>query len=93
MKGIEFIKRNISLFNVLSTFIFLISLFILLTMKPEDSSHGMASRLLIQLLLFSLILFFIDFLMRRIIKNESSLFVIQLLLIFIISFLIYYLIP
>ena len=90
MKVIEFIKRNISLFNVIAITIFLITLFNILTIKPEESAHGMAGSLLLGFLSFSFVLLLIDFLMRRTIKSESSLFIIQVLLIFIIPFLIYY---
>lgn len=91
MKVIEFIKKNISLFNVIAISIFLITLFNILTLNSEESAHGMASSLLFGFLLFSFVLLFIDFLMRKTIKNESSLFIIQLLLILIIPFLVYYL--
>jgi hypothetical protein len=91
MKVVEFIKRNISLFNVIAICIFLITLFNLITIKPDESAHGMAGSLLLGSLSFSIVLLLIDFLMRRTIKNESSLFIIQVLLILVIPFLIYYL--
>ena len=91
MKIIEFIKRNISLFNVIAISIFLITLFNILTIKPDESAHGMTASLLLGSLSFSIVLLLIDFLMRRTIKNESSLFIIQVLLILVIPFLIYYL--
>ena len=91
MRIIEFIKRNISLFNVIAISIFLITLFNILTIKSEESAHGMAGSLLLGFLSFSLVLLSLDFLMRKTIKNESSLFIIQLLLILIIPFLVYYL--
>lgn len=91
MKVVEFIKRNISLFNVIAISIFLITLFNIITIKPDESAHGMAGSLLLGSLSFSIVLLLIDFLMRRTIKNESSLFIIQVLLILIIPFLIYHL--
>ena len=90
MKVVEFIKRNISLFNVIAISIFLITLFNIITIKPDESAHGMAGSLLLGSLSFSIVLLLIDFLMRRTIKSESSLFIIQVLLILIIPFLIYY---
>ena len=91
MQVVEFIKRNISLFNVIAICIFLITLFNLITIKPDESAHGMAGSLLLGSLSFSIVLLLIDFLMRRTIINESSLFIIQVLLILVIPFLIYYL--
>jgi glycopeptide antibiotics resistance protein len=91
MKVVEFIKRNISLFNVIAISIFLITLFNILKIRPEESAHGMVGSLLLGPLLFSFFLLLIDFLMRKTIKKESSLFIIQLLLILIIPFLVYYL--
>ena len=90
MKIVEFIKKNISLFNVIAISIFLITLFNILTIKSEESAHGMAGSLLLGFLSFSLVLLLIDFLMRKTIKNESSLFIIKVLLILVIPFLIYY---
>lgn len=91
MKVVEFIKRNISLFNVIAISIFLITLFNILTIKTDESAHGMTGSLLLGSLSFSIVLLLIDFLMRRTIKSESSLFIIQVLLILVIPFLIYYL--
>ena len=90
MKVIEFIKRNISVFNVIAIIVFLVSLFILMNIKAENSYHGLKVFLLILSFLFSIILLIIDFIIRKIIKNESKKSLIKLILYPIIFILIIY---
>ena len=90
MKVIEFIKRNISVFNVISIIVFLVSLFILMNIKAENSYHGLKVFLLILSFLFSIILLIIDFIIRKIIKNESKKSLIKLILYPIIFILLIY---
>jgi hypothetical protein len=90
MKVIEFIKRNITVFNVIAIIVFLVSLFILMNIKAENSYHGLKVFLLILSFLFSIILLIIDFIIRKIIKNESKKSLIKLILYPIIFILLIY---
>lgn len=91
MKVIEFIKRNISIFNIISIFILFVCIFNIITLKPEDSGHGLVGAFLIGLLLLSILLLILDFIMRKTINNERTILIIQLLILLIIPFLISYL--
>jgi hypothetical protein len=90
MKVIEFIKRNISVFNIIAISVFIISSFILINIKAENSYHGLKVFFLILSFLFSIILLIIDFVVRKIIKNESKKSLIKLILYPIIFILLIY---
>lgn len=90
MKGIEFIKKNISVLNVIALIVFIISLFKILTIKSEDSGHGIKFFLLTLFIIFSFLLLILDFIIKIIIKNVSIKTLIKLIIYPIIFILLIY---
>lgn len=89
MKGIEFIKRNISFLNTISIILILCLLFEFFTMLPENSYHGMASAILIGFFIVSLLLLLIDYVLRLLFKDKMILFLVEFVLLIIVVYLIY----
>jgi hypothetical protein len=93
MKVIEFIKRNISVFSII-TFVFLILVILLQLNTPETNSRacGNGYLLLGKLLLLACIFIFIvlNFILKKLVKNrinlnylQNSNFIINLFILFI----------
>lgn len=89
MRIIEFIKRNISLLNVVSCILLFCLLFEFITMLPEETYHGLASGILFGFFIINLLILLVDYILRLIFKDKLTLFLIELILLFIISYLIY----
>ncbi len=80
MNVIYFIKRNISIFNFFAVLIFIFSVFNLIILKGENDYHGMATVVLYGFLLISLILLLVDYFLRKIIIDTSTLAIVQIIL-------------
>jgi hypothetical protein len=80
MKIVEFIKRNISVLNIFSVIVLLITLYEFFTISFKNSYHGSASGILFGFFIFSLIVLLIDYIIRLIFKDRLVLFLIELIL-------------
>jgi hypothetical protein len=85
MKVIEFIKRNISVFNVIALFIFLF--FIKLLINTDLSSCK--GPVIFIFLFLSIIFLMLDFVTKILIKSRLKLNILQFVILIILSILFY----
>ena len=87
MKVIEFIKKNISVFNILGVIFLLSSIVIFFNSLNKIDYHGFAKGLSILILIFSLLLLILDFIFKNLIIDriylnllEAALFMLSLII-------------
>ena len=72
MKVVEFIKKNISVFSVISLLFILLSCIIFLTSINEPDYHGYARGFTIIIFTLGMFLFIIDFILKQLIKDKFN---------------------
>jgi hypothetical protein len=89
MKVLEFIKRNISVFNLTSFILFFYSIYLLILLKKGESFYYAVVSIIITLLVFSFFILFLDKILNKWFKSRLFKNILELIFLIIITFIIY----
>jgi len=89
MKVIEFIKKNISVFNLTSLILFFYSFYLFIFLKQGEDFYYAVVAIIMFFLFLSLSLFFSDYFLNKKIRNRFFKNILEFIILIIITSIIY----